>query len=118
MHDHRAEVTRRAIVLLMAAELLNEDQVKAGAQSLHGDWSAGTEQLRRSIEFADFTTAVQFINLLAPRCEEMDHHPDLALRWRWVDVTLATHSAGGVTGLDLHLAQIVDEVAARLPLAN
>jgi 4a-hydroxytetrahydrobiopterin dehydratase len=48
----------------------------------------------------------------------MDHHPDLAVRWRWVDVVLSTHSAGGVTDLDLRLAGIVDDVAAGLPLAT
>ena len=74
--------------------------------------------MTRSIEFADFPTAVEFINRLAPRCEDLEHHPDLALRWRWVDVVLATHSAGGVTELDVTLAGIVDEVAAGLPMAE
>jgi 4a-hydroxytetrahydrobiopterin dehydratase len=84
---------------------------------LHDDWSGSPESLDRSIEFADFATAVEFVNRLAPRCEELDHHPDLGLRWRWVDVALSTHSAGGVTEKDLALAAIVDEVAAGLPLA-
>lgn len=101
----------------MSREMLTEAEVKAGLRSLHGDWTGSTEQLRRSIEFADFATAVEFVNRLAPICEELDHHPDLALRWRWVDVVLATHSAGGVTDLDLTLAGQVDEVAAGLPLA-
>jgi 4a-hydroxytetrahydrobiopterin dehydratase len=85
---------------------------------LHPDWSGNTEKLNRSIEFADFPTAVEFVNRLAPRCEEINHHPDLAIRWRWVDVALSTHSAGGVTDLDTQLAGIVDEVAAELPLAS
>ena len=101
----------------MAAELLDARTVDDGLHGLHADWSGSTERLRRSIEFADFPTAVEFVNRLAPRCEELDHHPDLAIRWRWVDVELSTHSAGGVTSLDLRLARIVDEVAAELPLA-
>ena len=101
----------------MAAELLDVQTVDDGLRGLHADWSGNTERLRRSIEFADFPTAVEFVNRLAPRCEELDHHPDLAIRWRWVDVELSTHSAGGVTSLDLRLASIVDEVAAELPLA-
>jgi 4a-hydroxytetrahydrobiopterin dehydratase len=48
----------------------------------------------------------------------MDHHPDLALRWRWVDIVLSTHSAGGVTEMDTNLAGVVDEVAAGLPQAS
>jgi 4a-hydroxytetrahydrobiopterin dehydratase len=101
----------------MAARLLSSSDIDAARSGLHADWKGSTEKLSRSIEFADFGTAVEFINRLAPRCEELDHHPDLALRWRWVDVELSTHSAGGVTDLDVRLAGIVDEVAATLPLA-
>lgn len=101
----------------MSRDVLTEAEVKASLASLHGDWAGGSEQLRRSIEFANFPTAVEFVNRLAPICEELDHHPDLALRWRWVDVVLTTHSAGGVTNLDLTLAGHVDEVAAGLPQA-
>ena len=97
--------------------LLDQDQIDAALQGRHPEWTGEPAKLRRSIEFADFPTAVEFINQIAPRCEELDHHPDLALRWRWVDVELSTHSAGGVTELDLALAEIVDEVAAALPLA-
>ncbi len=99
----------------MSREPLAQDAIDAGLASLHPGWSGTTEQLARSIEFADFSTAVQFVNALAPICEELDHHPDLTLRWRWVDVALSTHSAGGVTDMDLRLAGSVDEVAASLP---
>jgi 4a-hydroxytetrahydrobiopterin dehydratase len=102
----------------MARERLAEDDVTRRLAGLHPGWRGSTEALTRSIEFADFVTAVEFVNRLAPRCEELDHHPDLALRWRWVDVSLSTHSAGGVTDLDFRLAQIVDELATELPLAR
>ena len=98
--------------------VLDQEQIDEALQSRHPAWTGTPEKLRRAIEFADFPTAVEFINQLAPRCEELDHHPDLALRWRWVDIELSTHSAGGVTGLDLTLAEIVDEVAVRLPQAS
>jgi 4a-hydroxytetrahydrobiopterin dehydratase len=98
--------------------VLDQTQIHEKLRSRHPDWSGSPEKLQRSIEFADFLTAVEFINRLAPRCEEIDHHPDLALRWRWVDVELSTHSASGVTDLDVTLAGIVDEVAAELPQAG
>jgi 4a-hydroxytetrahydrobiopterin dehydratase len=101
----------------MAAQLLPQERIEAALAGLNADWTGSTEKLSRSIEFADFLTAVEFVNHLAPRCEELDHHPDLALRWRWVNIELSTHSAGGVTDLDVELAGIVDEVAAQLPLA-
>jgi 4a-hydroxytetrahydrobiopterin dehydratase len=102
----------------MSRELLGEAAVSAALEQLHSGWSGSATELRRSIEFADFATAVEFVNRLAPACEEADHHPDLALRWRWVDVALSTHSAGGVTALDVALAEQVDEIAAQLPLAG
>ena len=102
----------------MSHELLTQDVIARRLADLHAGWSGSTAQLSRSIEFADFPTAVEFVNRLAPICEGLDHHPDLALRWRWVDVVLATHSAGGVTELDLTLAGNVDEIAADLPQAG
>lgn len=99
-------------------ELLDQAAIDSALAARHPGWTGNPEKLARSIEFANFLTAVEFVNRIAPRCEELDHHPDLALRWRWVDVELATHSAGGVTELDVTLAGIVDEVAADLPLAS
>ena len=101
----------------MAAQVLSAEDVRARLAALHGDWSGSSDKLARSIEFADFPTAVEFVARLAPRCEELDHHPDLAIRWRRVSVELSTHSAGGVTDRDFTLAEILDEVAAGLPQA-
>jgi 4a-hydroxytetrahydrobiopterin dehydratase len=101
----------------MARDLLNQDAIDAAVATLHADWSGSKDSLKRSIEFADFPTAVEFVNRLAPACEQLDHHPDLAQRWRWVHIELSTHSAGGVTEMDVMLARTIDEVAAGLPLA-
>lgn len=102
----------------MAVRLLDQAEIDDQLSSRHPDWSGGPEKLTRSIEFADFPTAVEFVTRIAPRCEELDHHPDLGLHWRRVDIELATHSEGGVTDRDVTLAGIVDEVAADLPLAG
>ena len=97
---------------------LSKDEIDAALAGLHAGWQAAGDQIQRSVEFADFPTAVEFVNRIAPRCEELDHHPDLSLRWRWVEIALSTHSAGGVTELDVQLARIVDEVVGTLPLAD
>jgi 4a-hydroxytetrahydrobiopterin dehydratase len=100
------------------ATLLDQAAIDDGLARRHPDWSGTPAALRRSVEFADFPTAVQFVNALAPRCEELNHHPDLALRWRWVNIELSTHSAGGVTDKDLELAGVIDELVAGLPMAG
>lgn len=46
---------------------------------------------------------------VAEAAEAMNHHPDIDIRWRTLTFTLATHSAGGVTDLDLQLAARIDQ---------
>jgi len=101
----------------MSREVLSEPAVRAGLAGLHRDWTGDTEALRRSIEFADFDVASEFVNRMGPISDEMDHHADLSLRWRWVDIVLSTHSSHGVTELDLALAARIDELASELSAA-
>ena len=58
-------------------------------------------------DLADLVTAAEI-------AEEMNHHPDMDIRWRTVTFSLATHSAGGVTQLDVELAHRIDGVTASL----
>ena len=102
----------------MAPTKLGQSEIDAKLASLHEDWTGSPDKLHRKIAFADFPTAVEFVVRIAPRCEELDHHPDLRLVWRNVEIELSTHSAGGVTDLDATLAGAVDEVAAGLPKAE
>jgi 4a-hydroxytetrahydrobiopterin dehydratase len=97
---------------------LDQAEIDAMLASLDDEWTGSPDKLHRKIAFADFPTAVEFVVRIAPRCEEMDHHPDLRLVWRNVDIELSTHSEGGVTDLDAKLAGIVDEMAAGLPQAD
>jgi 4a-hydroxytetrahydrobiopterin dehydratase len=94
---------------VMARHLLAPEALAAGLSTLHSDWSGDRGMLARTIEFADFSAAVQFIVILAPMADALDHHPDLHLSWRTLVVELTTHSAGGVTELDLQLAAAIDE---------
>ena len=80
---------------------LSPDEIAA---ALHGLplWSGNGDGLRRSVELPTFPDAV------ADVAEELDHHPDVDLRWRTVHFTLVSHSAGGVSELDLELARRID----------
>ena len=52
-----------------------------------------------------------FVNELLPVAEEMNHHPDLAISWDTVTVTVTTHSEGGLTAADFDLAERIDGLA-------
>ena len=76
-------------------------------------WSGGTDGIERTIRLPSFRAAVEAIGTIADVAEEMDHHPDIDLRWTKVRVAVVTHSAGGLTELDLALARRVDALLPR-----
>jgi 4a-hydroxytetrahydrobiopterin dehydratase len=76
-------------------------------------WSLvqGREAITRRFIFADFNAAFGFMTRAALIAEEMDHHPEWFNVYKTVDVTLATHDAGGLTTLDIKLAAAMDKLA-------
>ena len=57
-----------------------------------------------TFKFADFKTALHFVNQVGDEAEELNHHPDVDIRWNKVILTLSTHSEGGLTQRDFELA--------------
>ncbi len=95
----------------MAAKLAGSERAAALA-GLPG-WSEveGRDAIRKSFRFADFNAAFGFMARVALLAEKMDHHPEWFNVYNRVDVTLATHDAGGVTELDVRMARFMDQVA-------
>jgi 4a-hydroxytetrahydrobiopterin dehydratase len=72
-------------------------------------WQQRDDALVRDYRFADFATAMEFVNRVAALAEERNHHPDLLVHgWNKVRLTLATHTAGTVTAADHELAAAID----------
>jgi 4a-hydroxytetrahydrobiopterin dehydratase len=71
-------------------------------------WAGDGDGIRRTVQLPTFRDAVAAIGAIAEVAEEMDHHPDIDLRWRTLHLTLVSHSAGGVSDLDLQLARRID----------
>jgi 4a-hydroxytetrahydrobiopterin dehydratase len=79
-------------------------------------WTGDGDGIRRSVELPSFRDAVAAIVSIADVAEEMDHHPDVDLRWRTLHLTLVSHSAGGVSELDLELARRIDALLPADPV--
>jgi 4a-hydroxytetrahydrobiopterin dehydratase len=71
----------------------------------------GRDAIQKTFKFKDFNEAFGFMARAALVAEKMDHHPEWTNVWNRVDVTLSTHSAGGLTELDLKLAEAMDKFA-------
>lgn len=68
--------------------------------------------LFRRLNFADFNTAFGFMSRVALMADKRDHHPEWSNVYDKVEIVLTTHDAGGVTDLDVELAQFIDAAAA------
>jgi 4a-hydroxytetrahydrobiopterin dehydratase len=95
------------------AELLAPDDVRAALAGLPG-WSGDEKQISRSVKAPTFADGIRLVDAVARIADEMDHHPDIDIRWTTVTFTCATHSKGGVTDADIALARHIDELAARV----
>ena len=93
-------------------EVLPPDEIARRLGDLPG-WRVEGNSIVREYQFdGGFMGSVGFVNRLAEAAEAADHHPDLAISWNRVTVTLSTHSKGGVTENDLSLAAHADRLAA------
>ena len=96
----------------MAREKLTGEARRSALAKLSG-WSevAGRDAITRKFVFRDFNDAFGFMTRAALVAEKMDHHPEWFNVYKTVEVTLATHDAGGVTELDVRLAGEMDRIA-------
>jgi 4a-hydroxytetrahydrobiopterin dehydratase len=76
-------------------------------------WSVvdGRDAIQRSFKFKDFNAAFGFMARAALIAEKLDHHPEWFNVYNRVDVVLSTHDAGGLTELDIKLAEAMDRIA-------
>ena len=88
--------------------LLTAEQLTAALTELTS-WSGDTTGIERTFTRMSFLQAAAEVDELAALAEELDHHPDVDIRWRTLRIFLTTHSAGGVTDLDIEFARRVDE---------
>ncbi|MFL6238780.1 MAG: 4a-hydroxytetrahydrobiopterin dehydratase [Actinomycetes bacterium] len=92
-------------------DLLSAADLDSALQRLDG-WAGDTSGIERSVECASFPAAIELVRRVADVAEEMNHHPDIDIRWRTVRFAVSTHSAGGVTEYDVDLAGRINQLAS------
>lgn len=99
----------------MTQRLTPEERAAALAGLTGWHAAEGRDAIARSLRFADFSQAFAFMTRVALAAERLNHHPEWFNVWNRVDITLATHDAGGVTQKDVDLARIIDDAARAAP---
>ncbi len=92
------------------SRLLTDDEVTTALQDLPG-WTREGDAIVATIEAPDFPAAVRVVVAAADEAEQMNHHPDIDIRWRTTSWLLTTHDAGGLTQLDIELAHRISAAA-------
>lgn len=77
----------------------------------HPAWRVEERTLVRDAKFAGYPATIGFVVAIGLEAEKRDHHPDLFVGWGKVQVRWTTHDAGGITALDLALADATDALA-------
>ena len=94
------------------AQKLDSAARKSALAKLNG-WSdvSGRDAITKKFIFKNFNEAFGFMSRVALVAEKMDHPPEWSNVYKTVDVTLSTHDAGGLTELDVKLAEAMDKIA-------
>lgn len=79
-------------------------------QRMHPEWRWRGGHIEREWRFDDFKGSLAFVNRVGTLAEEVDHHPDIEIRYDRVVLRLTTHSDGAVTGRDLDLAARIESI--------
>ncbi len=74
-------------------------------------WQQEDKTLTRTFKFKNFVEAIAFVNQLVEPAEAAGHHPDIAISYNKVTVSLTTHDAGGLTEMDFDMAQTISQLA-------
>jgi len=86
---------------------LNDIEIQRELGALPG-WVRRGDALVKTYAFPTFPEAIAFVNRAAEAAEQMDHHPDLDIRYTKVTAVLSTHSEGGITVNDVKLARAME----------
>ena len=90
--------------------LLSDEEISERLTGVDG-WRREGDAITKSFDRGDFVGSVEFVRNLVEPAEAMGHHPDLAISWATVEVTITSHSEGGLTANDFELASKVDALA-------
>ncbi|MBB5518040.1 4a-hydroxytetrahydrobiopterin dehydratase [Amphiplicatus metriothermophilus] len=90
-----------------------DDAARAAFFRDHPGWTPveGRDAAFRAFKFSDFNAAFGFMTRVALAAEKADHHPEWFNVYNRVEITLATHEAGGLTRRDAALAKVIDAAA-------
>jgi 4a-hydroxytetrahydrobiopterin dehydratase len=91
--------------------LLDTATVDAALRDAGSPWARDGDKLRVEFQFPTFMDAIGFVVTVAENAERLNHHPDIDVRYTTIRLVVSTHDQGGLTELDLQLAEAASAAA-------
>lgn len=95
--------------LTTMSDLLDEDELNTAMRKCP-EWDNEGKYITRVVEFEEFMEGIDFVNDVGEIADEAHHHPEISVKHTKVTLKLTTHDVGGVTDLDIQLAQRIDNL--------
>lgn len=90
-------------------QLLSSEDIQARVSQLEG-WTLDGKEIECTRKFKDFVEAIDFVNQLVEPAESAGHHPDIAISYNKVTISLTSHDAGGLTASDFEMAKVISQI--------
>jgi 4a-hydroxytetrahydrobiopterin dehydratase len=90
--------------------VLTDAEIQQALTTLSG-WQRNGDAIQRVFRFPDFKAAMQFVNKVAEKAEQANHHPDIDIRYNTITMALVSHDSGGVTQRDVRMAEAINKIA-------
>lgn len=88
---------------------LTENEIKQNLRTLPG-WVYLQNSIQKTFHFDRYMDGISFVNKVALKAEELNHHPDLTVGWCKIKVSYSTHDVNGVTENDVNMAKLTDKI--------
>ena len=89
--------------------LLNKEQIEENLQGSN-NWFISEKVIKKKLKFNSYMDSIRFINLIATKAEESNHHPDMIIGYCEIEISFTSHDKGGVTFDCIHMAQFVESI--------
>ena len=91
------------------SKLLNDKELETSLVELK-NWQYGNKKINKVYTFDSYMESIEFINSVAKKAEEVNHHPDLTVGYCKINMEITSHDLGGVTTGCIELAKSIESI--------
>ena len=89
--------------------LLNKEQIEENLKVLN-NWFIVDKAIKKKLKFSSYMDSIKFINKVAAKAEELNHHPDMIVGWCEIEISFMSHDKGGVTFDCIDMVKFVESI--------